>query len=258
MTRVLLIEDDRALCVLLKKFLALNDIELEYVHNGKEALSCLISSGFSCYNLLILDIMLPKVNGFELLAEVRRRSVDIPIIMLTGRGAPEDKVLALTSGADDYVCKPCNPRELVARIFAVLRRAGGRQTQLEASQNIFRLGDVEVDRDSRNVRVADVDLVVTDVEFRLLDILLRNVGEIVSSEQLFNEVLGRDYDPDDRSLTSSLSEIHFIQKVLRTLSRLRTEKASSFYSCFGFSCSIGSAHAAASGSMPCKPAPILL
>ena len=123
MTKILIVDDDIKLCALLKSFLRKEAIESDCLHNGKDAQALFSSPEFSRYDLVVLDITVPGNSGLEVLRAIRASSTDIPVIILTGRDDPLDKVGALESGADDYVCKPCDSRELAARIHAIMRRA---------------------------------------------------------------------------------------------------------------------------------------
>lgn len=204
MLRILLIDDDVELCALLKDYLESETLILDCIYNGKDAFARLLAPDAVRYDLLILDVTLPEWNGFEILKALRKNRQDIPILMLTARGDPADRVAGLEAGADDYVCKPCEPRELAARITAILRRTGGERT---GDDEVLRVRDIELDRGSRLVRVGGNSVDLTDVEFRLLDVLLRNAGNAVSLESLSVDVLGREYTPDDRSLNTHVCRL---------------------------------------------------
>lgn len=204
MPRVLMIDDDVELSAMLKRYLETDTLQFDCVHDGQAALDHLFGPVASRYDLLLLDVMLPGRNGLEVLEEIRGRKLDVPVLMFTAQGEPMDKISGLEGGADDYVCKPCDPRELSARIAAILRRAGGRGGQLG-------LGDIELDRGSRVVQVAGNAVALTDVEFRLLNVLLRNAGQVVPVASLSSSILEREYESNDRSLNTHVS--HLRQKL---------------------------------------------
>ena len=188
MTRILILDDDVELCALLKSFLRKEAIEADCLHNGKDAQALLSSPGFFRYDLVVLDIMMPGISGLETLGEIRACSADVPVIIMTGRDDPLAKVGALESGADDYVCKPCDPRELAARIHAIMRRVG---SGIPPPKPNMRLLDIELNRFSRTVWINNEMVDLTDTEFQMLDILLTNAGNVVPLESLSTEFLGR-------------------------------------------------------------------
>ena len=149
-TRVLLVDDDRELCQMLTEYLVAENFEVKSVHDGGDALAELQRSDFE---ILILDVMLPSVGGFDVLRKLGA-SNDTPILMLTARGDDVDRIVGLELGADDYLSKPFNPRELVARIRAILRRAGNRAAR-DASQDELTVGPIVLNTGMRQVRVAD-------------------------------------------------------------------------------------------------------
>jgi len=212
LTKLLLIDDDISLCRLLKIFLESNGMEADCVHNAKDALLRLREQCHSCdaraYDMLVLDVVMPDENGIDELRAIRAASIDIPVVMLTGSGDSSDKIAALNSGADDYVCKPFEPDELLARINAVLRRSGKKAHNLEADAK-FHAGDIEIDGTARTARFLSTDEVVdlTDIESRLLEMLARNAGGFVSLEKLLACIWGNKYSSNSRNLSQYISRL---------------------------------------------------
>lgn len=199
MRKILLLDDDVELCELLREYLAAENFAVEFSHEGSGGLSRAVSEPF---DIVLLDVMLPGRNGFEVLRELRGRST-VPVLMLTARGDDVDRIVGLEMGADDYLPKPFNPRELVARIRAVLRRQG------EGGEPLARLvaGDVALDLGSRTVHCGKMEVELTGVEFKLLEALLRSPGRVVSRDRLARWALDRPLEPCDRSLDVHVSNL---------------------------------------------------
>jgi DNA-binding response OmpR family regulator len=196
--RVLIIDDDRRLYELLAEYLAQNDVTTEHAPDGTAGLNQLPSGGFDA---VILDIMMPGLDGLGVLRKIRQDS-GIPVLMLTAKGDETDRVVGLELGADDYLCKPFSPRELLARIKAVLRRGN---TQEVGSW--LKVADVEVHRESREVKVAGKRVEVTGLEFDLLRALLERPGRVVSRTALL-ELAGRaDTLVGDRAVDVHISHL---------------------------------------------------
>lgn len=202
---LLLVDDDIELCNLLKEFLTDEGFQVEACHNGNEGVAKACAGS---YALIVLDVMLPGCNGFEALQRIRKRS-EVPVLMLTARGDEVDRIVGLEIGADDYLAKPFNPRELIARIRAVLRRTRIEAPPLAAGseQKRLRVGDLEMDVAARRVVKQGREIDLTAVEFALLKVLLLSAGQVVSREALNRAVLGRDYSPLDRSLDVHISKL---------------------------------------------------
>lgn len=216
MQPVLVIDDDIGLCELVAEYLEPEGYKVEAVHDGEAGVERALSGE---HVLAVLDFMLPGINGFEVLRRVRARS-RLPVVMLTARGDDLDRIVGLEIGADDYLPKPFNPRELVARINAVLRRA--RPTEPEGKEANARVvvGDIEMDTGTRVVRRAGQTVELTVVEYDLLERLLRSPGQIVTREELVRDVLHRSLSPFDRSIDMHVSHLrkklgHRIQDVER-------------------------------------------
>jgi len=201
MDRVLIVDDDVELCELVSEYLSGEGFEVEAVHDGTEGLKRSLTGE---HVLVVLDIMLPGMNGLDVLRNLRKQS-RIPVLILTARGDDVDRIVGLEIGADDYLPKPFNPRELMARVRAILRRSHG-DTQSAAGEKVT-VGDVELDPASRVVRRAGDPVELTSVEFALLEALMRAAGQVVTREQLAQNVLGRRFMPYDRSIDVHVSKL---------------------------------------------------
>lgn len=201
MATLLVIDDDRELCELVREFLEGEGHRVEVRLDGESGLAYARAEP---PDLLVLDVMLPGRNGFDVLRDLRQRS-SVPVIMLTARGEDVDRIVGLELGADDYLAKPFNPRELAARIRAVLRRAGGEAGPGRAT--VHRVGDLYLDTGARTAQVSGDDVELTGVEFSVLERLVRAAGRVVQRGELSREVLGRRASPFDRALDVHLSSI---------------------------------------------------
>jgi DNA-binding response OmpR family regulator len=200
--RVLLVDDDRELCQMLTEYLNAEHFEVKSVHDGSDALAELKVSDFE---ILILDVMLPSVGGFDVLRKLGA-SYETPILMLTARGDDVDRIVGLELGADDYLSKPFNPRELVARIRAILRRSIARPARGGVSDEIT-VGGIVLNAGMHQVRVADQPVSLTGAEFRVLEILMRSAGQVISRESMTEQALGRKLVPYDRSIDTHISNL---------------------------------------------------
>jgi DNA-binding response OmpR family regulator len=203
MEKILIIDDDVALCELVTEYLAPLGFQIESVHRGDLGAERAVTGEHS---IVVLDVMLPGLNGFEVLRKIRTES-KVPVLMLTARGDDVDRIVGLEIGADDYLPKPFNPRELVARIRAILRRAKSDEPGSQATAKKLSVGDVELDSGTRAVRRAGEVVELTAVEFDLLEKLLRAAGRILTREELSKEVLGRSPSPFDRSIDMHISNL---------------------------------------------------
>lgn len=199
-TRVLLVEDDTRLAEMLFEYLAEFDVEVHRVVNIAGAWAHLRSAPFDA---LLLDAMLPDGDGFDLCRQLRAES-DLPILMITARGDEGDRIIGLELGADDYLPKPFNPRELLARLRAVLRRAARAREQ---QGEVLRFGALEIDLGARRARLAGERCDLTGSQFSLLSILARNAGRALSRERLSEDVRGEPHGPFDRSIDVHISRI---------------------------------------------------
>src|SRR5580765_5481422 len=205
MDRILIIDDDTELCGLVGEYLEPEGFQIEAVYNGELGLEKALTGE---HRLVVLDVMLPGINGFEVLRRIRQTS-KIPVLLLTARGEDVDRIVGLEIGADDYLPKPFNPRELVARIRAVLRRtsADPKGVGTPRPPEILRIGDIELDPATRTVRHGGDPVELTSVEFNLLEVLLREAGRVVTREELVSAVLSRKFSPFDRSIDMHVSKV---------------------------------------------------
>jgi two-component system response regulator CpxR len=213
MDRVLIVDDDKQLCALLTERLKAETFALETVYDGIRGLERALSGDHA---LVILDLMLPGLGGIDLLRRLRAQS-DIPVLILTARGEEIERVLGLEIGADDYLPKPFSPRELIARIRAILRRTS-RPTRM-AGPVIS--GDVRVDPASREAWLKRRQLDLTSVEFTLLEMLVRHSGRVVGREELTEKVLGRKIGPFDRVIDVHVSNLRKKLGTLDTSERIK-------------------------------------
>ncbi len=203
MDRILIIDDDVTLCELVTEYLEPLGFAVEAVHQGHAGAERAVAGEHS---LVVLDVMLPGLDGFEVLRRIRARS-GIPVLMLTARGDDVDRIVGLEIGADDYLPKPFNPRELAARIKAILRRTQAEQTKGDSSGRTLSVGDVEIESGTRAVRCVGKVIDLTAVEYDLLEMLLRSAGRIMTREELSQDVLGRNSSPFDRSIDVHISNL---------------------------------------------------
>ena len=199
MKRVLLVDDDVELCGLMADFFAQHEFAVEPAHDGPSGLARALEGR---YDLVILDVMLPVLDGFELLKQIRRRSA-VPVIMLTARTAQPDRIAGLNAGADDYLPKPFGPEELLARMRAVLRRAG----QTAAQPQVAEAAGVRLDSQTREVWVEGEPADLTAIEFDILDFLVRAAGRVVSRNELAAVLYQRESTPYERSLDVHMSHL---------------------------------------------------
>lgn len=196
----LLVEDDLRLAALTREYLEGHGVAVEHVSDGRRALDVALAGRFDA---VLLDLMLPGKDGLEICRELRARS-DVPILVLTARGEEADRVMGLELGADDYLPKPFSPRELLARIRAVVRRAKGRAGPATAA---VRVGPLVVDPASRRVTLAGKEIALTAYEFALLDALARRAGRVLSREQLMELARGSAEEAFDRSIDVHVSRL---------------------------------------------------
>ena len=203
MSKILIIDDDEELCELVSEYLSVEGFETEAVHDGETGLQKALSGD---YEMAILDVMLPRKNGFDVLRDLRKSS-KLPVLMLTAKGDDMERIVGLEIGADDYLPKPFNPRELVARLRAVLRRVQDTDDKKAATAESFTVDDIEVSLTGRTAKIAGTELNLTAVEFDLLVALLEQAGKIVKKEDLSQRVLDRRLSPFDRSLDMHVSNL---------------------------------------------------
>jgi DNA-binding response OmpR family regulator len=205
MNRILIIDDDIELCELLSDYLTPEGFAVETANEGEGGARRAQSGEHA---LVVLDVMLPGLNGFDVLRRIRENS-QIPVIMLTARGDDVDRIVGLELGADDYLPKPFNPRELLARIRAIQRRsAQGKDSESSSTAPAkISVGDVDLDAEIRVVTRDGEAVPLTEMEFSLLHCLLQKAGKVVSREELVEKVLGRRLSPFDRSIDVHVSSL---------------------------------------------------
>jgi DNA-binding response OmpR family regulator len=203
MEPILLIDDDVELCSMLSDYLGRHDYQVTAAHDGKTGLAMALGGN---YSLVLLDGMLPGLDGLEVLRRLRAATSAVNIMLLTARGDDVDRIIGLEIGADDYLPKPFNPRELLARIRAILRRSGSPDAVVTPGGFLTVMG-LELDTAARIARCNGTLLDLTDVEFELLQVLMRSAGVVVPREQLAETVLGRKFHPFDRSLDMHVSRL---------------------------------------------------
>jgi two-component system, OmpR family, response regulator CpxR len=196
--RILIVDDDEELAGLLSELLTREGFRVDMQHDGVKGLAAALGGG---YDLMVLDVMLPGMDGFEILRRVRRES-RLPVLMLTARGEDEDRIIGLELGADDYLPKPFNTRELVARVRAIMRRLEERRPGIK-----FEVNGISIDPGTRDVTRDGTPVEVTTFEFDILETLMRAAGRVVSRDDLMEELYGRKATPFDRSVDMHISHL---------------------------------------------------
>ncbi len=200
MVKVLLIDDDIELSTMLGEYLEQEGFAPTLIHDGENGIREALNGD---YALAVVDVMMPGRNGIEVLGEIRKQS-HLPVLMLTARGDDVDRIVGLEMGADDYVPKPCTPRELVARIRAILRRV---QSQREDESATVTAGALEMRPQMRTAELQGAALQLTSTEYNLLELLARNAGHVVSKNELSEQALGRPLARFDRSVDVHISSL---------------------------------------------------
>jgi len=201
--QVLLADDDVELAGMLTEYLEREGFTVTAVHDGEAAARLALSGS---YQIVVLDVMMPKQDGIEALRQIRQTS-RVPVVMLTARGDDVDRIVGLELGADDYVPKPCTPRELVARLRAILRRAQGGANVGGASAGPLEIGALKLWPEKRRAEWRSHELVLTSIEFNVLEVLMKNAGRVVSKHEISEQALGRPLARFDRSIDVHLSAI---------------------------------------------------
>jgi DNA-binding response OmpR family regulator len=232
---LLIIDDDQELCAMLTEYLAPEGFLCLTAATGPEGLERLARTPV---DLVVLDVMLPELSGFEVLRRLRAVS-RVPVLMLTARGEEVDRVVGLEMGADDYLPKPFSPRELVARIRAVLRRMPGEST---GAAGIILWGPLRIDLRARCADVEGGDLELTSAELRILELLVRADTRTVTRDELMTQALGRRLLPTDRSLDTHVSNLR--RKLLRFTDRINVQSVRGS----GYALTLAAARASAAGA----------
>jgi DNA-binding response OmpR family regulator len=200
--QVLLIDDDIELCQMMEEYLEAESFSIEFAHDGQEGARRALSGK---YDLVVLDVMMPGLNGFDTLRLIRNTS-QIPVIMLTAKGDDIDRIVGLELGADDYLTKPFNPRELVARLHAIQRRVAVRDAGAQ-KDGVLRVGRAAVNSAERIIEWNGQPLSLTSTEYALLEVLIKHAGHVVSKADLFVQALGRPETKYDRSIDVHVSNL---------------------------------------------------
>ena len=195
---ILIADDDTELCELLREYLGLEGFEVRLAFDGEQALAESRRPGLDA---MVLDIMMPRMNGIDVLRKLRKES-ELPVIMLTARGDDLDRIIGLELGADDYLAKPANPRELLARIRAILRRSNTQSTVA-----VLEVGDLVLNQARRELHRDGLLIDLTSTEFSILQLLLQRSGEIVEKKDLYLAALGREPVAYDRSIDMHVSNL---------------------------------------------------
>ena len=203
MSRVLLVDDDDVLAELLTEYLTAEGLNVNRMPDGESGVQEILKNE---YDVVILDSMMPKMNGLDVLKTVRTQS-NVPVIMLTAKGDDIDRIIGLEMGADDYVPKPCQPRELLARINAILRRSQKSSDTNSTTSGSITASGVTLYPSKRQAIIGDRTLELTSTEFNLLEVLVRHAGQVVSKENLSQEALDRKLAKFDRSIDVHMSSI---------------------------------------------------
>lgn len=200
-TKVLLVDDDVELAGMLRVYLEREGFEVKAVHDGESGIT---EALHGYHDIAVLDVMMPGKSGIDVLVQIRAHGA-MPVLMLTARGDDADRIVGLELGADDYVPKPCTPRELTARIRAILRRSG--VTESASSSSPIIVGTLSIWPEQRRAEGAGKPLELTSTEFNLLEALARNAGQVVSKSELSEQALGRPLARFDRSIDVHISSI---------------------------------------------------
>ncbi|GKW54171.1 response regulator [Pseudoalteromonas shioyasakiensis] len=222
--KLLMIDDDTGLCELLSEYLSAQGFTVECVHDGAEGLKQAIKHN---YELILLDVMLPSMDGFDVLKQLRQHKLT-PVIMLTAKGEDFDRIFGLELGADDYIPKPFNHRELLARVKAITRRIEHINSLSSQQTSSLSVNSINVNFATREASVNDNVLSLTGTEYEILAMLVQHAGEVISKEQISEQVLGRRLAPFDRSIDMHVSNIR--KKIAEHVSneRIKTMRGSGY------------------------------
>ncbi len=223
---ILLVDDDAELCELLAEFLNNDEFQVSSCHDGFSALETLQKD--NQFRAVVLDIMMPRISGLDVLQAIRAQQ-NIPVIMLTGRGGDIDRIIGLEMGADDYLSKPCNPRELAARLRAVLRRGQLHGRSNNAVAMSLELHGIELDSAQRQAKVHGQLLELTSAEFNVLALMMQSAGHILSKKELTEKVLHRKLTAYDRSIDVHVSRLRQkLAKALQVKDLIKTIRGSGY------------------------------
>ncbi len=200
---LLIVDDDTELSDMLVDYFQAEGFVVNCVYDGESGAEQALNGTFDA---VVLDVMMPGIDGFETLRRIRAHS-SVPVLMLTAKGDDIDRIVGLEIGADDYLPKPFNPRELLARLRAVLRRTQGGAGTADSGEGLWRVGGLEVNQSSRTAKIGDKQLELTSTEYSLLQALVKQSGQVVSKEQLSQQALGRGLEKYDRSIDMHMSNL---------------------------------------------------
>lgn len=204
MSKVLIVDDDVDLTTMLSQFLVREGFQVQAVHDGESGVAQALGGD---YSVVVMDIMMPRISGIEALRRIRCTS-NVPVLMLTARGDNIDRIVGLDMGADDYVPKPFNPGELVARIRAILRRIDVRDSAVEnRSARVLKAGELTLWLGSRRAHWHDQPLELTGTEYTLLEVLARHVGQLITKQEISVQAFGQPLGPFDRRIDVHISSI---------------------------------------------------
>ena len=198
-SKILVVDDEKRIVEILKGYLEREGYQVITAYDGRAALDLARSN---IPDLIILDLMLPEVSGWDVCRELRRTS-DVPVIMLTARDDTTDKIIGLELGADDYVTKPFDPKEVISRVRAVLRRSEGKAIV----KAVLNVGDIIIDTEKRIVRRGDSNIALTPIEFEIIRVLAENPGRVYSRMQLLDRVQGDAYEGYERTIDSHIKNL---------------------------------------------------
>ena len=225
MPAILMIDDDTGLCELVEQYLALDGYQFSAAHDGPHGLTLAETGNFQ---LILLDIMLPGMDGLSVLKTLRANAHYCPVLMLTARGDDVDRIVGLELGADDYLAKPFNPRELVARIKAILRRVELTQAPNSTSDSVLNMNELLLNPANRQLSCNGEVVALTATEFQLLELLMRRAGEVISKDELSREVLGKRLQMYDRSLDMHISNIRKKIAIYSSDEKIQTLRGSGY------------------------------
>lgn len=220
---LLIIDDDQELTTLLTEYLSPQGYEISVAHDGEAGLA--LATGNSHFDLILLDVMLPKLDGFEVLKRLRQSHLT-PILMLTAKGDDFDRIFGLELGADDYLAKPFNHRELSARIKAIVRRMD--YLPSASSQQTLHINDVTLNPSTQSVECLGVSLTFTATEFLILQLLMINKGQIVSKQDISEKVMGRKLMAFDRSIDMHVSNIRKKLMTQSSVEKIKTVRGTGY------------------------------
>jgi DNA-binding response OmpR family regulator len=201
---ILIIDDDVELCELQQRCLENEFIDADIIHNGKEGLALALSSNI--YQLIVLDVMLPEMNGFDVLTELRKSNA-VPVLMLTAKDSEVDKVSGLRLGADDYLTKPFNLNEFIARVQSLIRRYTTLNSFNQQPSTIIRFKGITIDKENRTVIISGEKVDLTSKEFDLLYLMASNQGKVFTKKQIYSQVWDNEYAYDDGNIMAYISKL---------------------------------------------------